>query len=106
MTFCLVVIMLETTSNIDLFLPVIFTIFTSYGMGFALMPRSIYKGALRSKNIPILNKSVPKQNRGLDADKIMSSPPIFFNFVVSVEQVYYQLESTPFNGFPVVNSKN
>ena len=60
MTFCLVVIMMETSSNVDLFLPIIFTIFTSYGSGFILMPRSIYKGALRSKNIPILNKSVPK----------------------------------------------
>jgi hypothetical protein len=106
MTFCLVVIMLETTSNIDLFLPVIFTIFTSYGMGFVLMPRSIYKGALRSKNIPILNKSLPKQNRKLLAANIMSAPPIHFSFLASVEQVLYQLESTPYNGFPVVNSRS
>jgi len=34
MTYCLAVIMLETTSNVDLFLPVIFTIFCSYGVGF------------------------------------------------------------------------
>jgi H+/Cl- antiporter ClcA len=34
MTYCLTVIMLETTSNVDLFLPVIFTIFCSYGVGF------------------------------------------------------------------------
>jgi len=60
MTFGLVVIMMETASNVDMFLPIIFTIFFSYGSGFILMPRSIYKGAIRSKNIPILNKSIPK----------------------------------------------
>ena len=65
MTYCLTVIMLETTSNVDLFLPIIFTLFCSYGSGFILNPRSIYKGALRTKNIPILNKSIPKCNRNL-----------------------------------------
>lgn len=60
MTYSIAVIMLETTSNVELFLPIIFTLFISYGVGFLLNARSIYKGALRSKNIPILNKSIPK----------------------------------------------
>lgn len=34
----------------------------------------------------------------------MSAPPIFFNFIAKVEQVYYQLANTSYNGFPVVNS--
>ena len=89
LTYCLAVIMLETTSNVELFLPIIFTLFTSYGSGFLLTSRSIYKGALRAKNIPVLNKSIPKQNRSILAPKIMSSPPIFLNFLASVEQVYY-----------------
>lgn len=36
MTYCLAVIMLETTSNTELFLPIIFTLFTSYGSAFIL----------------------------------------------------------------------
>lgn len=104
LTYCLAVIMLETTSNVELFLPIIFTLFTSYGSGFILQSRSIYKGALRTKNIPILNKSVPKANRNLLPPKFMSTPPIHFQFVASVEQIYYQLSNTCFNGFPVVNS--
>jgi Voltage gated chloride channel/CBS domain len=104
MTYCLAVIMLETTSNVELFLPIIFTLFTSYGSGFILNSRSIYKGALRSKNIPVLNKSIPKCNRNLLTTKIMSAPPIFFHFLATVEQVFYQLQNTPFNGFPVTNS--
>jgi H+/Cl- antiporter ClcA len=67
MTYCLAVIMLETTSNVDLFLPIIFTLFTSFGSGFLLNNRSIYKGALRAKNIPILNKLIPQCNRYLNA---------------------------------------
>lgn len=104
LTYCLVVIMLETSSNVDLFLPIIFTLFTSYGSGFILNPRSIYKGALRSKNIPILNKSIPKCNQHITTAQIMSAPPISFNFIAPLEQVYYQLVNTPFNGFPVTNS--
>lgn len=104
MTYCLAVIMLETTSNVELFLPIIFTLFMSYGSGVILQSRSIYKGALRSKNIPILNKSVPKANRNILATKIMTAPPIHFNFIATVEQVYYQLDHSKFSGFPVVNS--
>jgi H+/Cl- antiporter ClcA len=75
MTYCLAVIMLETTANVDLFLPVIFTLFCSYGSGFLLNSRSIYKGALRTKNIPIINKEVPKVNRNKLASEIMIGEP-------------------------------
>lgn len=54
MTYSLAVIMLETTSNVELFLPIIFTLFASYGIGNLLINKSIYLGALRSKNIPVL----------------------------------------------------
>lgn len=54
MTYSLAVIMLETTSNVELFLPIIFTLFSSYGAGTLLINKSIYLGALRSKNIPVL----------------------------------------------------
>jgi len=60
MTFALAVVMLETTSSIELFLPIIFTIFISYGTGALLINKSTYLGALRSKNIPLLAKSAPR----------------------------------------------
>lgn len=104
MTFCLAVIMLETTGNMDLFLPIIFTLFSSYGSGFILNSRSIYKGALRMKNIPIINKSVPEVNRNIQTQSFMASPVISFNFIESIEKVFYQLSNTSINGFPVTNS--
>ncbi len=67
MTYSLAVIMMETTQNVSLFLPIIFTLFSSYGVGTILINKSIYAGALRSKNIPVLGKSIPKQNKNLNA---------------------------------------
>lgn len=60
MTYSLAVIMLETTANVDLFLPIIFTLFASYGIGTIVVNKSIYGGALRTKNIPLLSKGIPK----------------------------------------------
>lgn len=54
MTYSLAVIMLETTSNVELFLPIIFSLFTAYGAATLLINKSIYLGALRSKNIPVI----------------------------------------------------
>jgi H+/Cl- antiporter ClcA len=65
MTYSLAVIMLETTSNVELFLPIIFTLFASYGAGSLLINKSIYLGAMRSKNIPVLQKRIPKVNKHL-----------------------------------------
>ena len=85
-------------------MPVIFTLFISYGSAFLLNSRSIYKGALRSKNIPVLNKEIPKQNRDVKAVQIMSANPCKLKFVCKVEQVWQFLKETSFNGFPVINS--
>ena len=80
MTFSLAVIMLETTSSVELFLPIVFTLFISYGTGSLLINKSIYLSTLRSKNVR------------------------FFNFIVNVNDAYEQLSGTTLNGFIVVNN--
>lgn len=45
LSFSLAVIMLETTENVNLFLPIIFTLFISFAVG-RLFNRSIYVNAL------------------------------------------------------------
>jgi len=89
MTYSLAVIMLETTSSVELFLPIIFTLFISYGSGVILIDKSIYLSALRAKNIPLLVKEVPKVNRHLRAENLMSAPVRVFHFIPKVEDVYY-----------------
>ncbi len=106
MTYSLAVIMLETTSSVELFLPIIFTLFVAYGTGVILIDKSIYLSALRGKNIPVLGKSIPRENRHLRAFELMSSPVKSFNFIAKVKDIYYQLENTTHNGFAVLNSGN
>lgn len=73
MTYSLAVVMLETTSNVNLFLPMILSLFVSYGVG-SLFTRSLYRGTLRTKNIPLLDKGIPKANKKKLAREIMSTP--------------------------------
>lgn len=58
LSFSLAVIMLETTENVNLFLPIIFTLFISFAVG-RLFNRSIYVNALGQKNVPFLIETVP-----------------------------------------------
>lgn len=62
LSFSLAVIMLETTENVNLFLPVIFALFVSFGVG-RIFNRSLYVGTVRFKNIPFLREEVPKCNK-------------------------------------------
>lgn len=84
MTYSLAVIMLETTSSVELFLPIVFTLFISYGSGSLLINKSIYLSALRSKNIPLLAKDIPKENKHLLASSLMAAPVRVFNFIAKV----------------------
>jgi H+/Cl- antiporter ClcA len=83
MTYSLAVVMLETTSNVNLFLPMIFALFVSYGVG-SLFTRSLYRGTLRVKNIPLLDKGIPKVNKKKMACEIMTYPVITFNMIENV----------------------
>jgi chloride channel 7 len=58
LSFSLAVIMLETTENVGLFLPIIFALFVSFGIG-RIFNRSLYVGSVRFKNIPFLIEDVP-----------------------------------------------
>jgi chloride channel 7 len=91
MTYSLAVIMLETSSNIDLFLPIIFTLFVSYGTGTLVINKSIYLGALRTKNIPLLTKSIPKVNSNKFVTELMATSIKSFHFITTVEEAFKYL---------------
>ena len=78
MTYSICVMIMETTSNVNLYLPIIFTMFSAYSTGF-IFNDSLYAGMLRSKDIPILKKQCPKINRDLSAAKLMTRDPKSFN---------------------------
>ncbi len=58
LSFSLAVIMLETTENVSLFLPIISALFVSFGIG-RLFNRSLYVSSVQAKNIPFLVEEVP-----------------------------------------------
>ena len=59
LSFSLAVIMLETTENVNMFLPVIFALFISFSVG-RLFNRSMYWTALGQKSVPFLMETVPE----------------------------------------------
>lgn len=90
LSFSLAVIMLETTENVNLFLPVIFALFISFAVG-GIFNKSMYVCAMRIKNFPFLNEHVPMCNELITAEQIMSMPVVTLKTKNSVEQLHQVL---------------
>ena len=59
LTYSLAVIMLETTDSINLFLPILLSIFVSHAVA-RQFNRSIYEYSIRAKQMPLLRNHLPK----------------------------------------------
>lgn len=104
LSFSLAVIMLETTENVGLFLPVIFALFVSFGVG-RIFNRSLYIGSVRNKNIPFLVSDVPEVNRNVNAGQLMTSGPLVrVSEVASVAQIFEALTKADVSSYPVVSN--
>lgn len=101
LSFSLAVIMLETTENVNLFLPIIFALFISFAVG-RLFNRSLYAASLVSKSVPFLVEKVPVFNRNLKAQAVMSRPPTSLSKYAKVEEIAEVLRDTNHQGFTVV----
>ena len=84
LSFSLAVIMLETTENVNLFLPIIFALFISFAVG-RLFNRSLYAASLRFKSVPFLNENTPGFNAHLMAQNLMSSTLVTLRKKASVQ---------------------
>ena len=102
LSFSLAVIMLETTENVNLFLPIVFALFISFAVG-RLFNRSLYAVALVSKSVPFLVETVPVFNRNLKAEAVMSRPVVFLSKRSTVSAIVEALRHNNFNGFPVAD---
>ena len=74
LTYSLVVIMLETTSSINIFLPMMIGIMTARFVG-ALLSPSLYDRALRMKQMTFLRANTPESTRYLKASQVMAAEP-------------------------------
>mmetsp|Transcript_35690 Transcript_35690/g.43691 ORF Transcript_35690/g.43691 Transcript_35690/m.43691 type:complete len:128 (+) Transcript_35690:1495-1878(+) len=102
LTFSLLVVMLETTSSINIFLPMVFAIFTARIVG-NLFTNSLYDRALRAKNMPFLRSEAPLQTKSLRALRVMSKGLVTLPTIANMEACKKALQ-TSHNAFPVVNT--
>ena len=84
LTFSLLVIMLETTSSINVFLPMMFTIFTARVVG-SFFTNSLYDRAIRSKNMPFLRSEAPESTMNIPAHQIMTTNVVTLPTLASME---------------------
>jgi chloride channel 7 len=103
LSFSLAVIMLETTENVNLFLPIIFALFVSTTTG-SIFNASLYVNAIRSKKFPFLNEKVPMCNELITAEQIMTMPPVSFYYIEKIDVIFKALSDNKFDGFPIRNS--
>jgi chloride channel 7 len=102
MSFSLAVIMLETTENVNLFLPMLFALFISFAVG-RLFNRSIYVAALGAKNVPFLIETVPHFNAHIRAKDLISETLKFLPSKPTLKQIGDLLKETSHNSFPVLS---
>ena len=65
MTYSLVVIMLETSSAINIFVPMIISVMVSHFVSNFFTP-SLYASAIKTKGIPILPQKAPWETRDME----------------------------------------
>ena len=102
LTFSLLVIMLETTSSINIFLPMTIAIFVARVVG-NMITNSLYDRALRAKNMCFLRSEAPKQTKDLLASVVMSKDCVTIPTIANMAACKKALESGHC-GFPVVNT--
>ena len=103
LTYSLVVIMLETTQSINIFVPMLIAVLVSRKVG-GLFTGSIYEQALKMKKIPVLPKEIPKDNRDCVVNDVMRKKHIITVPTISTMSCIKRAILSGHNAFPVLNS--
>jgi hypothetical protein len=101
MTYSLNVMLLETTQSINLFIPILLTMLTSY-LTANFFNFSLYNRALRNKQVPMLKDFVPETNVNMRAKVIMKEDIMALSLIPTVEEIGNAL-SFGYKCFPVLN---
>ena len=105
-TFSLVVIMMETTSSIHIFAPMMFGCIVSSKIADMIAP-SFYEKTIAMKRVQIIPHHPPQEMKNLEAREFMCDGPIVtVHSVMKVADFHEVLYGTSHHAFPVVNSAN
>lgn len=102
LTYSLVLIMLETSGSINIFIPMMIGAMMARAVG-NLLTNSLYDRALRMKQIPFLRGTPPFETRSMLACEIMAKEPVCMSTISSMKEVKLALE-TKHQAFPVNNT--
>lgn len=105
LSFCLAVILMETTEEVNLFIPMIVSVLFARGLG-ALISRSLYKNHTLIKHMPLVSDKVKDRAKSWLARDFMIKPVVTLQMFESVGKVIEILNTTSHNGFPVVDRTN
>ena len=86
MTYSLAVILMETSQDLTLFVPIIFTILISNQVGYRFT-RSLYQRATRTKQMPILSDKIPAPCKFLKAGDLMSTDVVSLKMIDTVKNI-------------------
>jgi len=104
LTYSLVVIMLETTSSINIFAPMMIAVMVSRFVGNFFTP-SLYAVAIQSKGIPILPQKTPKKSYDIEVQEIMNKKVMSLPSLCTIEQLKFAIINRH-SAFPVTNTAN
>jgi len=102
LSYSLLVIMLETTSSIDLFIPQMVAIIVARGVC-KLFTRGLYDRALRTKQIPMLRSACPEQTESLPVKDFMVSLVTTIPSVTDMDSIRTCFATTH-EAWPVMNT--
>ena len=105
LSFCLAVLLMETTQNVNLFIPMLIGVMFSRGIGNLIIP-GLYILATRLKGVPLISHKISRRAKDYTAEDVMDYPVISFKQFETVQNVYDTLVNTTHNTFPVINNEN
>lgn len=104
MTISLTVILLEATNDVTYGLPLMVTLMVAKWIGDWFNP-GIYDIHIELKEIPLLEWEPDPILRKYKAHHVMSSPVVTFSHIDRVSSIYWALNHTSHNGFPVLDKQ-
>jgi H+/Cl- antiporter ClcA len=102
LSFCLAVLLMETTQDVNLFIPMLLGVIFAKGIG-DLLDKSLYKQAINLKGIPMISGKMSRRAQDYNCSEVMITEVVSINHSETLKSVYQKLSNCTHNGFPVIN---
>jgi len=104
MSFSLAVIFMETSQDVNLFIPMLVVVIFAKGVG-EFINKSLYVQTLTFKEMPLVSNKISKRALDYTCSEVMVTDVVSVNHSEKVKDLYEKLVNCTHNGFPVINEK-